>query len=305
MRARLIAIILSLSVCSAWAELSAHLIDGTGLPAGTIVLTIDDGPWELWQSRLGNGVSDSLVMADYLASVQRRGRNRTGVPATWFIVGCHFRTQPPSTWWQPMSTLCLGSRDLDENLIEELQKRGFVVGNHTHSHIPASELNDTSIPEGTPQPQRDTIFLHELCQTQTMLVRNGQRGWHLFRPPGLDWPDWAASVANSDPCLSDLEGPVGADVGGAFQMDDGTTIGGDWDCPRKGLSAEQCGDLYLRDIRKVTRLHGAIVLLHDVVNPASYELALIRHIIENLDEGIRIVDIRTHPAFARKEPLYR
>ena len=281
-------------------ELRTTQVNGEALPPGTMVLTIDDGPYEPWQSAPTEPPSWTIAIADFLATVKRpdaNGNMRTGVPAAWFLVSCHFATEPPPAMPPPASVLCDGLRDQDEGLLDELLKLGFVVANHTHSHIPASIFAEHTRPKRAPEWGNEDLFRWDLCQTQHMLERHSPAEHFLFRAPGLDWPEWAAEAANRDPCLSNLEGPVGIDVGGGMQAEDGTWVNGDWDCPGKGLTPEACGDLYLNAIRGVTAQHGAIVLLHNYVIPGAYAMALIRYIIAGLDPSIQIVDIRTHPAF--------
>ena len=180
----------------------------------------------------------------------------------------------------------MGKRDADENIISILRQMGFLVGNHTQNHLPASKISPLDV-------------INEFSLTQHLLDEYPTNEMNLYRAVGLDYPSWVAGVVNNDPYLRKLKGPIGVDVGGAFKLADGKWIGGDWDCPDKGLTPSQCGDLYLRDIREVTKSHGAIVLLHNYVIPGWYAYQLVRYIIENLDRDIEVVDIRTHPALQR------
>ena len=87
-------------------------------------------------------------------------------------------------------------------------------------------------------------------------------------------------------------------MGGSLVLDNGSVIGGDWDCYPKGLTAEACSALYLRDIKARTATDGAIVLLHhNYLIPGQYEYDLTREIIEGLPPNIRVISILNHPAF--------
>lgn len=264
-----------------FAELAKVQIDGSALPPNTVIITYDE-VYENWQSGESEPRQWTLAIMEYLASVERQDSNgyvTLGVPVAQFFPSCHFSTQPPS---DPRGVMCMGARDVEDDLIFKLILMGHVVGNHTHSHLSASSIS----PED---------FIRELSQTQYLLDKYQIDGFHLYRAPGLDFPNWAADVVNADPYLRKLQGPIGVDVGGTFVIGD-QWMGGDWDCPSQGFSPEQCGDLYLRDIREVTKVHGAIVLLHNYVIPGWYAFRLIHHIMENLDVRIKAVDIRTHPA---------
>jgi hypothetical protein len=286
-------------------QLSKVQIDGTLMPPKTIAITYDDAPYEKWQSASGEPASWTLAIMQYLASVERiegHERNfRKGVPALVLFVSCHFHDEPPPTMPAPWSVMCMGARDQDEVLLNQIASLGFPEGNHSQSHIPAGLIGKAVSLVYDPQSnvERDALFGEEMCRPQMLLNKYQSDGWHFFRAVGLDWPDWAADVANANPCINFLQGPLGVDVGGSFVLDDGSVIGGDWDCPNQGLSAQECGNLYLRDIRTVTQRHGAILLLHHYVIPGAYALQLIKTIIEGLDSDIRIVDIREHPAFSR------
>ena len=173
--------------------------------------------------------------------------------------------------------------DVDEVLISKLVNMGFVIGNHSYSHVGMSGLVSPDL-------------LREYMLPQLMLDKVQTDGWHLVRAPGLDFPASAAQVINGDSYLRKLRGPIGVDVGGGFKVGD-KWMGGDFDCIPKGLSFSQCGDLYLRDIRTETQTHGAIVLLHHYIVPGRYAMDLLKYILDNLDRDIQIVDIREHPAF--------
>jgi peptidoglycan/xylan/chitin deacetylase (PgdA/CDA1 family) len=299
-----ILILCSFSLSACLGQLRSIPVTGVDLPPKSVVISIDDAPSEPWQSAIDEPPSWTDAIADYLITVPRTDENGNitiGVPVVWFPVSCHFDTEPPPLLPPPASVMCLGARDQNVSLLERLAARGFVVGNHTHSHVPASVFAD---PKVVPAAIRDSLFVEDSCIAQRLFGRFQRDHWHLFRAPGLDWPVWAAPVLNASECLDRLDGPIDVDVGGRFVLDDGTVMGGDWDCPNRGLTPEACGDLYLRDIRSVTPVHGAIVLLHNYVIPGEYSLRVIQRIIEHLDADVRVVDIRTHPAFRERHPLF-
>jgi peptidoglycan/xylan/chitin deacetylase (PgdA/CDA1 family) len=289
------------SVC--FGQLSSVPISGGNLPLcpRCIVISIDDLPYNRWQSGPADPPSWTLAYFQYLHLVRRveRGVLKRGVPALAFVVGCHFSGQPlPPP--PPESVMCMGPQDQDESLIGQLVQMGFVCGSHSQNHIPASLLNLVS----SGADLRNMAFVSELSETQRILDR-----WVLqedpkyFRAPGLDSPDWTAPVANSDPYLASrkLIGPIGVDIGGAFDLGDGNWMGGDVDCFAKTLTPRQCADLYLRDTRNNTSVFGAFVLFHNYVIPGSYAMELIKDYIEGLPSDIVILD----PLNLSVQPLFR
>ena len=72
-----------------------------------------------------------------------------------------------------------------------------------------------------------------------------------------------AEFLNQDPALKYYVGPVYWDVGGDISYDDDGNLraAADWDCWSQDLTAEQCGEGYLREIR---RKKGGVVLMHDI-----------------------------------------
>jgi peptidoglycan/xylan/chitin deacetylase (PgdA/CDA1 family) len=276
-------------------ELASVPITGAGLPPRTVVLTIDDGPYEKWQSGPNDPASWTLYIAQYLAGVRLREAGRPSISAAFFLVGCHFRTQPAPPR-QYLSNLCTGARDQDPGLMDQLVSLGHTVANHGNGHIPASLLS------GLPASQRNAILWQELAAFQYTLDDRQANGLHLWRPAGGEYPDWAPAFLTHDPYLTKLQGPIGWDVGGGFQVGN-RVVAGDIDCFQQNITPETCGDLYLRDTKAAAQTHGAILLFHHYIPPGWYAYRLIRHVVEGLPAGFRIADIRDHPAFGTvKQP---
>jgi peptidoglycan/xylan/chitin deacetylase (PgdA/CDA1 family) len=273
----------------AFGELASTPISGANMPPRTVILTIDDGPYEKWQSGPNEPPSWTIYIAQYLSSLRLREPERPSIKAVFFLVGCHFRTQPAPPR-QYLSNLCSDARDQDPGLIGQLKALGHTVANHGNGHIPASLLS------GLPADQRAAILWQELAALQYTLDDHQANDLHLWRPPGGDYPEWAPAFLNQDPYLKKLQGPIGFDVGGGFQVGN-NVVAGDIDCFHQNITPESCGDLYLRDTEAATRTHGAIVLFHHDVPPGWYAYRLMRHFVEGLGSKYKIMDIRDHPAF--------
>jgi peptidoglycan/xylan/chitin deacetylase (PgdA/CDA1 family) len=212
----------------------ARPIAGDALPARVVVLTFDDGPDE-----------HTLEIARWLNAQD------PPIHATFFVNGrrfCKVRGDDGSCR-EPAETRPCDDGDAQvpvaqpiyypESLLDEVMHLGHRIGNHSQDHC------------HLPHQQKAATLAWEIRTTQALLDRHGATPPFLFRPPYLEWSDREAELAESDPSLARLRGPVEAELDGE-----------DWDCWQKRLSVAQCGQKYL-DILKTRRRHNGIILIHD------------------------------------------
>ena len=209
-----------------------------------------------------------------------------GFSDAFFLVGCHIYGQPLSL---PKSSLCGQNRgDVPVSVLQGVVDAGFLVGNHSFSHLGLSQL----------QPQD---MVDDVRRNQVLIDSLGQKlGLRLFRCPGLDCAN--ASSMNTQPDLARLRGPVNADVGAGFVPDNIMPVppgiqdvngeGGDWWFYQNNLPAEFAGYYYIRDISNVGSQHGVVVLLHtrtEVMTGSDgsrgFPLKLLQYIIDHVPAG--------------------
>lgn len=141
-------------------------------------------------------------------------------------------------------------------VLQGLIDDGHIVANHTETHISLTGLND-----GKPRPAAETVVA-EIANTDAKITPYVPTNRFLFRPPFGDFDgDTLAAVAPSP--MNKYVGPVLWDVGD--RMDEANGRASDWDCWQDGadakrLAVEQCGDLYITEIKRQSR---GIVLMHD------------------------------------------
>jgi hypothetical protein len=201
-----------------------------------------------------------------------------GLPGNFFIVGCHFYDQASPRLPDPRSGVCSGYGRQPLNLLNQLFIRGFVPWNHSFSHVILPSMNASEI-------------LSDVGATQAFLEKyQRELGLHVFRCPGLQCRQKEADILNSDPNLARLKGPVSADVGASFALDDGTIAGGDWWFYLNSRPVEEAGRYYVRDITTLAPIHGVIALLHtrtEVMTGADgskqFPAKLLQYILSHLD----------------------
>lgn len=160
-----------------------------------------------------------------------------GIEAAFFVNGMRFDAQ---------------SGPILQGLIDD----GHIVGNHTEHHLSLTGVND-----GKPRPTADVI-LAELADTDAKIAPYVKNDRWLFRPPYGDFDaDTLAALAPTP--MNKYVGPILWDAGD--HMDEANGRAADWDCWQDGsdakrLTVEQCGDLYLTEIKRQSR---GIVLMHD------------------------------------------
>lgn len=223
----------------AWAQVREEPIRGEGLPPQTIVWTVDDGPDELGP----DGDNQMLKVARYLG--------QQGIPATFFVTGYPFANQPPVDHRSLIGQGVVGT--FSQEILREIVAlgHGHSVGNHSQDHLVLPELVPGEV-------------WYQFMQRQWSLDELQSNGFHPFRTPGLWWNEYVYNVLKAHPYLAKMTGPIDQDVGGQGWLEiEGKSvwIGGDWDCYRRGIEPEVCGELYVQAIRQIHD-HGAILLMH-------------------------------------------
>jgi peptidoglycan/xylan/chitin deacetylase (PgdA/CDA1 family) len=260
------------------AQLRATQFFGTDLPPYTVILTRDDG----FDQDASNGTNQTMAVA--------RSLSRQGLPGSFFIVGCHFYNPAEPRLPDPRSGVCAGSGDRPLSLLDQLSDLGFVPWNHSFSHVVLSLMDAGQI-------------VSDVRANQVLLdPYQKDLGLHLFRGPGLECLRRESDVMNADSCLARLKGPISADVGGAFILDDGTFAGGDWWFYGSNKSAEEAGRYYVRDIAARAPAHGVVVLLHtrtEVMNGADgsrqFPRNLLQYILGHLDSRFTFAPLDAIP----------
>lgn len=141
-------------------------------------------------------------------------------------------------------------------VLQGLVDDGHLVGNHTEDHISLTGVTDAK-----PRPANDVV-VDELTKTDAKIAPFIKNDRWLFRPPYGDF-DADTLAALSPTPMNKYIGPILWDVGD--RMDEANGRAADWDCWQDGtdakrLTVEQCGDLYLTEIKRQGR---GIVLMHD------------------------------------------
>jgi peptidoglycan/xylan/chitin deacetylase (PgdA/CDA1 family) len=141
-------------------------------------------------------------------------------------------------------------------VLQGLIDDGHIVANHTETHISL-----TGVTDGKGRPAAATVIA-EIEQTDQKIAAYVPTGRWLFRPPFGDF-DGDALAALAPTPMNKYVGPISWDVGD--RMDEAGGRAADWDCWQDGadmkrLTVEQCGDLYITEIKRQGR---GIVLMHD------------------------------------------
>ncbi len=210
--------------------LSQQMIRGTGLPPQRIILTYDDGPGR-----------NTLDIASFL--------HQQGIPATFFVNGCHFWGHPAvhpnsSQSCQPSSGAAL--HNYPEYILGQLVNYEHHLGSHAQDHLALGQ-HPTS------------LVLSQLSDHQEVIDRWQPHHLQLFRPPHLSW-NYAHNTAVEN-LFPEVLGPFGHDLinqSGGLRFDSG--------CLRQqGLSPNAgalCAMEYLQAISTFPVDRG-ILLMHD------------------------------------------
>ncbi|MCE9522228.1 MAG: polysaccharide deacetylase family protein [Alphaproteobacteria bacterium] len=174
----------------------------------------------------------------------------------------------------------VGSRvAFHSDIMERMMREGHVVANHSFSHARMGRRY-ASHPE---------LLITQIGDSNTAIapyVRPGQ-GLYFRAPYGV-WRRVHAEFLNQDPALKYYVGPVYWDIGGNIAYDDEGNMraAADWDCWSQDLTSDQCGEGYLREIR---RKKGGIVLMHDI---RQRSLAMVQAMLPTLvAEGYSFVTL--------------
>jgi len=159
---------------------------------------------------------------------------RYNVKATFFIVGSRV--------------------PFHRDAMDRMMREGHVVANHSYTHARM----------GRRFANHPELLITQIGDTNNAIapyVRPGQ-GLYFRAPYGV-WRKVHADFLNQDPALKYYVGPVYWDIGGNIAYDDEGNMraAADWDCWSQDLTSEQCGEGYLREIR---RKKGGVVLMHDI-----------------------------------------
>jgi len=167
-----------------------------------------------------------------------------GVPATFFVIG--------------------NRAVRHTSLLRTIAAEGHIVANHTYNH-----KTDHSEKNG---------FLDSLINTNNVLAPYAYNSpVKLFRSPGGIWNNWRKDLANRDPQLSNMVGPIFWNAGGG---DAGKINDADWKCWSRKVSVKSCANGYMAAIQKnYDRGTATIVLFHDL-NMKSAQL--IREVLRRL-----------------------
>lgn len=141
-------------------------------------------------------------------------------------------------------------------ILQGLIDDGHIVANHTETHVSL-----TGVTDGVARPSADAVVA-ELANTDGKIAPFVPSNRFLFRPPFGDYDGETFNALEASP-MSKYVGPISWDVGD--RMDEANGKAADWDCWQDGsdakrLTVQQCGDLYLTEIRRQGR---GIVLMHD------------------------------------------
>lgn len=160
--------------------------------------------------------------------------------------------------------------------LDTIVGRGHLVANHTHNHKQLTSL----------EPD---VIVQEIADTDAIIAQVQPEGPWVLRAPFGAWNAKVARAVNA----SDMHKYVGSvfwDQGGQLTE----TSGADWDCWAKRLSVEECGELYLHEIR--TKKRG-IVLFHDIHDQTVDMIKFMVPIL--LEEGYRFADLTDVPSVKR------
>lgn len=178
----------------------------------------------------------------------------------------------------------IGSRvQQHRELLDRMMREGHVIANHSFTHARLGQRY-ASNPE---------LLINQIGVTNDAIapyVRPGQ-GLYFRAPYGV-WRQTHAEFLNQDPTLKHYVGPIYWDIGGELAYDDEGNVrqSADWDCWSRELTSAQCGDGYLREIR---RKRGGIVLMHDTRHQT---IAMIGDLLPTLiAEGYRFVTLDEVP----------
>jgi peptidoglycan/xylan/chitin deacetylase (PgdA/CDA1 family) len=215
----------------AQAVLQTGQINGSGLPAKTVVLTYDDGPDD-----------HTIELAQYLKD--------QGIRATFFVNGRRFCKSMDETGkcLTPQDTRRCTNGQMQagvtnpkyypEAWLDQLVAMGHRIANHTqdHCHLPGQSMEDLQ---------------WEVKTTQDLLDKHICDNVYLLRAPFGEWNASVVTKVNAMMGFTKIIGPINWDVDG-----------NDWDCWQKGTSPDACANKYMSILNGRGSQNG-IFLMHD------------------------------------------
>jgi len=197
---------------------------------------------------------------------------RNNARATFFVVGARVRQHPAA--------------------MERMMREGHVIANHSFTHARLGKRYVTN-PE---------LLITQIGNTNAAIspyLRPNQ-GLYFRAPYGV-WRRVHAEFLNKDPVLQKYVGPIYWDIGGDISYDDNGNLrtAADWDCWSHDLSADECGQGYLREIK---RKKGGVVLMHDIRERSLWMLGTL--LPKLVAEGFQFVTLDEVPEFDQyKAPI--
>lgn len=190
---------------------------------------------------------------------------RNNARATFFVVGARVRQHPA--------------------VMERMMREGHVIANHSFTHARLGKRYVTN-PE---------LLITQIGNTNAAIspyLRPNQ-GLYFRAPYGV-WRRVHAEYLNNDPVLQKYVGPIYWDIGGDISYDDSGNLraAADWDCWSHDLSADECGQGYLREIK---RKKGGVVLMHDIRERSLWMLGTL--LPKLVAEGFQFVTLDEVPEF--------
>lgn len=154
---------------------------------------------------------------------------------------------------------------------------GHIIGNHTQNHLQLTSLSAAKV-------------ISEIEETDTIIQEYQPNGPWILRAPFGAWNAATTNAGNSTP-MKKYTGSVFWNEGGQLTA----TAAADWDCWGHHMTIQQCGALYLQEIRKVG--HG-IPLMHDI-HPQTIDMVK-EVILPALEaDGWKFVTLPEVPQIAR------
>lgn len=174
-------------------------------------------------------------------------------------------------------------------ILARIAAEGHLLANHSASHPKLGKRYVNN-------PARLIAQLRDVDDQIAPLMKQTDKLY--FRAPYGYWRTAHASVLNRDPVLRRYVGPIYWDVGGNTSMTrDGYVLASaDWNCWKRGWTAQTCAKGYLREIR---RKDGGVVLMHSI-NAKSRDL--VAAVVEPLvEEGYKFVRLDQVPEYRQYE----
>jgi peptidoglycan/xylan/chitin deacetylase (PgdA/CDA1 family) len=163
-----------------------------------------------------------------------------------------------------------------QNHIDEIVRRGHLLANHTQNHKQLTKLGAAAI-------------VAEVEETDAIIRSVQPNGPWLLRAPFGAWNGTVARAVNAT-AMRKYVGSIFWDEGGELTK----TAAADWACWRDEISPEDCGRLYMQEIR--TKRRG-VVLMHDIHNRTVDMVKFMVPLLEK--EGFKFASVGSVPSVVR------